>query len=81
MLDNVQQVGYYCKHQSDGDRPMPSNESKTAVFYLRVEPSLKRRFEKEAARYPGEPTDVLRWLILGFVEGRVTVKPAPPVKE
>ena len=56
-----------------------NDETKTDVFYLRVEPTVKRKFNDAASQYPGTPSDVLRWLIIGFVEGRVNV--TPPVKE
>lgn len=51
------------------------HENKTDVFYLRVEPRVKRQFAERAAAYPGTPSDVLRWLIEKFIEGHVTVTP------
>jgi hypothetical protein len=49
------------------------HESKTDVLYLRVEPTVKQRFREVASRYPGDPSAVLRWLVVAFCEGRVTV--------
>jgi len=57
------------------------SENKTETFYLRVEHSLKARFREAAASYPGEPSDVLRWLIERFCEGRLTVTPPNQPKE
>ena len=54
---------------------MSEHEAKTDTLYMRVEPSLKQRFEEVAGQYPGTPSAVLRWLLLAFVEGRVTVNP------
>ena len=54
------------------------HELKSDVFYLRVEPSVKRQFVMMAAAYPGTPSDVLRWLIERFNEGCVPVKPTTP---
>lgn len=51
------------------------NETKTDVLYLRVEPSVKQRFREVASTYPGDPSAVLRWLVVAFIEGRVTVNP------
>jgi hypothetical protein len=49
------------------------SEIKNDVIYLRVESSLKQRFREVASRYPGDPSAVLRWLVVAFTEGRVTV--------
>jgi hypothetical protein len=49
------------------------HEAKTDVLYLRVEPSVKQKFREVASRYPGDPSAVLRWLVVAFNEGRVTV--------
>ena len=54
---------------------MSDREAKSDVLYLRVEPSVKQRFREMAAEYPGDPSAVLRWLIIAFTEGRVTVNP------
>lgn len=51
------------------------HETKSDVFYLRVEPSVKQLFNEAAAHYPGTPSDVLRWLIERFIKGHVTVTP------
>ena len=57
-----------------------SKEPKTSVIYLRVTAKMNRDFKEAAARY-GYPSDVLRELIRGFIEGRVTVTPPIPEKE
>jgi antitoxin component of RelBE/YafQ-DinJ toxin-antitoxin module len=49
------------------------HEPKNDVIYLRVETSVKQKFREVAARYPGDPSAVLRWLIVAFIDGRVTV--------
>jgi len=50
-------------------------EPKTDVIYLRVEPSVKQKFREAASVHPGDPSAVLRWLLMAFIEGRVTVHP------
>lgn len=57
------------------------HEAKTDVFYFRVEPSVKQRFREVASSYPGDPSAVLRWLVVAFIEGRVTVHPTTQPKE
>lgn len=55
-------------------------QPKTEAIYLRVTPTLKQHFTETASRY-GTPSDVLRELILAFVEGRITITPPPNQKE
>jgi hypothetical protein len=57
-----------------------SKDPKTSVIYLRVTADMNRRFKAAASRY-GYPSDVLRDLIRGFIEGRVTVNPPLTKKE
>lgn len=51
-----------------------SQEAKTDALFIRIEPSVKTQFNEACAHYPGTPSDVLRWLIVAFADGRVTVE-------
>lgn len=79
MLDNVQHPFYDCKRKVYEVPTMHEQETKSEVLGTRIEPSLKRDFDAMAANHPGTPSDVLRWLMRAFADGRVTVE--PPKKE
>lgn len=53
-------------------------EAKTDHIYLRIRKDAKDRFIAACAAHPGAPSDVLRWLLAAFAEGRVTVSPTTP---
>lgn len=55
-----------------------SREPKTDHIYLRVKTETKQAFLKACEEYPGGPSGVLRWLLIAFNEGRVTVSPTTP---
>lgn len=55
-------------------------QPRSEALYLRVTPDTKQRFVEKASRY-GTPSDVLRELIMAFVEGRVTLHPPTDRKE
>lgn len=58
---------------------MKKREPKDCAIYIRVTKATKQKFEEMAARF-GTPSEVLRELIEGFIEGRVTIAP-PQDKE
>lgn len=58
---------------------MAPRKSKDSTLYVRVTDETKRKFFKVTAKFGG-PSDVLRELVIAFVEGRVTVSP-PTLKE
>ena len=47
---------------------------KSAVLYMRVTPELKQAFTKKAKPY-GTASEVLRELVLAYIDGRLTVSP------
>lgn len=55
------------------------SEPKSVMMHVRVTPETKRRFAaaaaEKAAEFEGTSSDVLRELVIAFVEGRVTVVP------
>jgi antitoxin component of RelBE/YafQ-DinJ toxin-antitoxin module len=55
-------------------------DPKTEPLYVRVTPAVKRALAEKAARMKMTPSDVVRELVTGLIEGRVTVSP-PPDKE
>lgn len=57
----------------------PSNKSES--LYVRVTPAVKRRLVERASQLKMHHTDVVRELVVGFIEGRVTVSPPQNVKE
>ena len=59
---------------------MHQREPKSAAVYLRVTPDVKRELFRVASRY-GEPSDVIREILVAFIEGRVTVSPPSNPKE
>lgn len=59
---------------------MNEKKPKTDALYVRVAPETKKRFAEVAARF-GTPSEVLRELVIGFIEGRVTVMPPEDQKE
>ena len=59
---------------------MDTRKPKSDALYLRVTPETKMRFAQEAARF-GTPSDVLRELVIGFIEGRVIIEPPTQNKE
>lgn len=60
---------------------MREKKPKSEALYARVTPETKQRFAEVAARFGLTPSDVLRELVVGFIEGRVTVMPPEDVKE
>ena len=60
---------------------MNERKPKSDALYVRVTPETKKRFAEVAARYQETPSDVLRELVLGFIEGRVTILPPADKKE
>jgi hypothetical protein len=48
--------------------------SKSDQLAVRIEPRTKRAFNKKASKI-GPPSEVMRELVVAFVEGRVTVEP------
>ena len=59
---------------------MSEPEPKTDTLLVRVTPSTKRQFNEAAERFGMLPSEVLRELVTGFLEGRVKVSP-PSNKE
>jgi hypothetical protein len=54
---------------------MPHQRTPKAVtFHLRMTPEAKQTLMDVATQY-GEPSDVLREVLLAFVEGRLTIVP------
>lgn len=60
---------------------MPERKPKSTVIYHRVTPDTKQAFNEMSAQFGMTPSEVLRELVLGFIEGRVTVSPPSHVKE
>jgi hypothetical protein len=58
------------------NEPKPKSEA----IYVRVTPEAKKQFHDKAARF-GTPSEVLRELVLGFIEDRVTIVPPADKKE
>ena len=60
---------------------MKKTNPKSQALYARVTVETKMRFAEVAARFDLSPSDVLRELVIGFIEGRVTVTPPTSKKE
>jgi hypothetical protein len=61
---------------------MKPSKKKSDAIYVRVTPETKQAFNEEAAKFePLSPSDVLRELVIGFIEGRVTIIPPHDKKE
>lgn len=60
---------------------MRKTKPKSKALYARVTDETKQRFAEAAARFDLTPSDVLRELVIGFIEGRVTVMPPTDKKE
>lgn len=57
-------------------------QPKDAALYVRVTPETKQAFHDEAAKFePLSASDVLRELVVGFIEGRVSIIPPSDKKE
>ena len=59
---------------------MTERTPKTDAIYLRVRADTKKQFLETANRY-GAPSEILRELIIAFIEGRVTIAPPANPKE
>lgn len=59
---------------------MTDPNPKSEAIYVRVTPETKKRFAEVAARF-GTPSEVLRELVVGFIEDRVTIVPPQDKKE
>lgn len=55
-------------------------KSKPEVLFTRVSVEAKQRFMEKAARF-GLPSEVLRELVMAFIEDRLVVSPPPDQKE
>lgn len=57
----------------------PLSSRKSVTLTCRLTPEAKRRYNElacqKAAEFEGTPSDVLRELVLAFIEGRVTLTP------
>ena len=60
---------------------MSEREPKSAALYVRVTPETKLLFEARAAEFKMHSSDLMRELVMAFIEGRVTVSPPEHVKE
>ena len=60
---------------------MRKNKPKSKALYARVTDETKQRFAEVAARFDLTPSDVLRELVIGFIDGRVTIVPPTESKE
>lgn len=61
---------------------MKPKDTKTDAIYVRVTPETKQAFAKKAELFaPLSLSDVLRELVVGFIEDRVTIIPPPDKKE
>lgn len=58
----------------------PRKAAKTTTIGVRVAPAVSKKFHKASVAYGGA-SDVLRELILGFIEGRVKIAPPTPKRE
>lgn len=58
---------------------MSEPKPKTDTIHIRVSPETKNQFHDKCIRLGGT-SEVLRELVIGFIEGRVTITP-PPDKE
>lgn len=59
---------------------MTEPKTKSDAIYVRVTPETKQKFT-EAAEPFGTPSEVIRELILAFIEGRLTIAPPKDRKE
>ena len=57
-----------------------AQDHKTKMVFARVSPETKLKLTELAARLDLTASDVIRELVTGYCEGRVTVSP-PPDKE
>lgn len=55
-------------------------KSKPEVLFTRVSVEAKQQFMEKASRF-GLPSEVLRELVMAFVEDRLTIEPPPDAKE
>jgi hypothetical protein len=61
---------------------MSDPKPKSEQIFVRVTPEQKAAFMSKAAQYePLTASDVLRELVVGFSEDRVTIVPPPDKKE
>lgn len=60
---------------------MSEPETKTDALFVRISPDTKRRFAAAAERFGMSASELTRELVMGFIEGRVTVTPPDHVKE
>lgn len=61
---------------------MTRKKTKSDALYVRISPEIKRAFNEKAEQFePLTPSDVLRELVTGFVEDRVTIIPPASKKE
>lgn len=54
---------------------------KTETLIARISPEIKLKLAELAARLDLTSSDVVRELVTGFCEGRVTISPPPDKKE
>ena len=55
-------------------------QPKSEMLFVRVSPEAKMRFTERAARFDMTASELVRELVTGFIEGRVTIVP-PENKE
>lgn len=61
---------------------MSPKKAKSDALYVRVTPEVKQAFSKRAEQFePLTASDVLRELVVGFIEDRVTIIPPQDKKE
>ena len=80
MLDNVSQVSYIVNHEVMEIPEMSSPKQKSEMLHTRVTPEMKESFVEQAEPFGGA-SDLLRELVAGFIEGRVTIAPPQHLKE
>lgn len=61
---------------------MTERKPKSEAIYVRVTPETKQRFIEKAEQFdPLSASDVLRELVIGFIEDRVSIIPPTDKKE
>ena len=59
---------------------MSEPKPKTDTIHIRVSPDTKQQFTEAASHFKMQPSELLRELVIGFVEGRVTIAPPPDME-
>ena len=61
---------------------MTRKKTKSDALYVRITPEDKEAFNQKAQEFePLTPSDVLRELVIGFIEDRLTIIPPKDKKE